>query len=150
MIQSIANRVTRMEERFNQFVRVGVVVSTNPGTGTVRVQFTDADGMVSHDLPVLVPKTMEDKHYHMPDVGEQILAIFLPLGLEQGFVLGSFYSKGDPVPVADQNLNQMKFKDGTTVDYDRAKHLLKIDCVGRVVVNSAVGVKVTAPNIELN
>ncbi len=150
MIQSIANRLTRMEERFNHFVRAGVVVSTNPGTGTVRVQFADADDLVSHDLPVLVPKTMEDKHYHMPDVGEQVLAIFLPLGLEQGFVLGSFYSKGDPVPVTDQNLHHVKFRDGTTVDYDRAKHLLKINCTGRVVINSAVKVKVTAPNIELN
>ncbi|MBI9092725.1 MAG: phage baseplate assembly protein V [Desulfobacterium sp.] len=150
MIQDIANRLTRMEERFNHFVRVGVVVSTKPETGTVRVQFMDADGMVSHDLPALVPKTMEDKHYHMPDVGEQVLAIFLPLGLEQGFVLGSFYSNSDQVPVQDQNLHHVRFKDGTTVDYDRARHLLKINCVGRVVVNSAVSVKVTAPNIELN
>ena len=150
MIQEIADRLTKVEERFNHFVRVGVVVSTNPGSGTVRVQFTDADGMVSHDLPVLVPKTMDDKYYHMPDVEEQVLAIFLPLGLEQGFVLGSFYSKSDPVPVKDQDRHHVRFKDGTTVDYDRAKHLLKVDCVGRVVVNSAVKVQVAAPNIELN
>ncbi len=150
MIQDLINRLTRMEERFNRSVRVGVVVSTKPETGTVRVQFADADGMVSHDLPVLVPKTMEDRHYHMPDVGEQGLAIFLPLCLEQGFVLGSFYSKSGLVPVADQDLHHVRFKDGTTIEYNRATHELNIDCVGCVNVRSAVHVHVTAPRIGFN
>jgi phage baseplate assembly protein V len=130
-------------------LRPGVVVSTDPAAGTVRVQFGDQDGLVSNDLPVLVPRAHLDKAYVLPDVGDQVLCGFLPTGNESGFVLGAMYSKADVPPVASQDKWHVAFQDGTTVEYDRAASKLTINSVGDVSVTAAGRVDVTAPQIEL-
>lgn len=111
-----------------QTVRVGVVSSLNPKNGTVRVEFSDADhdgtALVSDELPVLTRKSLKDKSYWMPDVGEHVLCQFLPFGLRQGFVVSAFYSGADEVPVADPDVRHVIFKDGSWFQYDRKKHLL--------------------------
>lgn len=68
-------------------IRVGLVNSSNPNKGTVKVLFPDKDNIVSNDLPMLSFIS------HMPSVGEQVLCLFLGNGLEEGFCLGSFYSQ---------------------------------------------------------
>jgi phage baseplate assembly protein V len=139
-------------------IRVAVVSSTDPTTATVRVTVPDGDDLVSHDLRVLVRKVHQDKDYWMPDVDDQVLCIFLPFGLEQGFVVGSFYSIADPVPVQTQDKRHVAFADGTTVEYDRAAHHLDvkingtitIHADGAIVIDSGDSVTVTAPRIDLN
>ena len=113
-------------------IRVGVVSSTNPGSGTVRVELPDDDSLVSFDLRVLVRKTHRDQDYWMPDVGDQVLCLFLPFGLEQGFVLGAFYSRPDAVPVSSQDKRHVLFEDGTWLEYDRKSHILSGHIKGSV------------------
>lgn len=125
MFAELESRMDRIEEMVRHVVRVGVVVSTNPAAGTVRVQLGDADSLVSYDLPVLQRQTLKTKDYAMPDVGEQVLAAFLPFGIEQGFVLGAMFSRADAVPVADQDKRHTDFGDGSWVQYDRAAHRMQ-------------------------
>ena len=113
-------------------IRIGVVASTDPGSGTARVELSDDDGLVSFDLPVIVRKTHRDKDYWMPDAGDQVLCLFLPFGLEQGFILGSFYSRPDAVPVASQDKRHVLFGDGTWLEYDRKSHTLSGHIKGQV------------------
>jgi len=153
----------------NQVIRVGMVTTTYPGEAKVRVKFPDADDLTTYKLSVLFAKTYADQVYHMPDTGDHVLCIFLPFGLEQGFVLGAVYSTVDPVPVADQDKHHTAYSDGTTIEYDRklhkmdtrymdgttviydaAVHRLSVNCVGFVTVNSAVRVNITAPNVNIN
>jgi phage baseplate assembly protein V len=124
LISDLEKRIASLEAVSAQMVRVGKVVTTYPDRGTVRIRIGDADGLTSYTLPVLFKKTMHDKDYQLPDVGEQVLAIFLPYGLEQGFILGAFYSSADTVPVASQDKWHKLFKDGTWLEYDRASHAL--------------------------
>ena len=107
-------------------VRVGVVNSTDPKTSTVRVKFDDDDGLISYDLRVLVRKVKKDQDYWMPDIGDHVLCVFLPFGLEQGFVLGSFYSSADTPPVDSQDRIHFQMQDGATFYYDRDESLLYI------------------------
>ena len=72
-------------------IRVGEVTKTVPSKHMVRVAFPD-DGDVSHELPVICPNTKDNSDFHMPDVGEDVLCVFLPGGIEDGYVLGSFYA----------------------------------------------------------
>lgn len=113
-------------------VRTAVVSSTDPSRGTVRVRIPDDDDLVSYDLRVLSRKTHQDKDYWMPDVGEHVLCLFLPYGLEQGFVLGAFYSQEDQPPVASQDKRHVLFEDGTWLEYDRKSHTLSGHIKGQV------------------
>jgi phage baseplate assembly protein V len=113
-------------------VKTGVVASTSPASGTARVEISDEDGLVSFDLGVIVRKTYRDKDYWMPDAGDQVLCLFLPFGLEQGFILGSFYSQPDAVPVTSQDKRHVLFGDGTWLEYDRKSHTLSGHVKGKV------------------
>lgn len=110
--------------------RVAVVSSTNPDKATVRVRIGDHGDLVSWDLRVLARKSSQDQDYWMPDIGDQVLCLFLPIGLEQGFVLGSFYSTTDPPPVQSQDKRHVLFKDGTTFEHDRSTHAAVLDMTG--------------------
>lgn len=52
--------------------------------------------LVSGWLPVLVPRASADMAFDLPDVGDQVLCLFLGNGLEEGFVLGSMYGAQTP------------------------------------------------------
>ena len=157
-MREIFDRLARLEEVLAWLVRVGIVTGVDETRGTVRVQFGDADYLISYDLPVLFSKTHADKCIHMPDLGEHVTCIFLPNGQEEGFVLGAFYSKGDAVPVASRDKRHIKFKDGSWFEYDRAAHKLSGHVVGGdaelIVDNTAkltagVSTTIIAPTIYI-
>ena len=125
MLDQIKSWVTGyVRSVLNSIIRVAEVDSTDPDKATVRVRLGDDDDLISHDLRVLVRKTHMDKDYWMPDVGEHVLCLFLPFGLEQGFVLGAFYSEKDQPPVQSQDKKHLVYDDGTWLEYDRSEHLL--------------------------
>jgi phage baseplate assembly protein V len=136
----------------SDLIRVGVVSSTNDEKLTARVTFADRDDVVSYDLPVLVKNSGENKDYWVPEVAEQVLCLFLPIGVEQGFILGSFYSDDVPPPATTKEKRRTVFKDGTSVEYDREAHTLTVDVPpdgGKVIVNAHTSVVVNSPKIDL-
>ena len=116
----------------NELVRVGVVTNAYPDKGTVRVHLVDVDDSVSYELPVIFRKTLKDKSYWMPDIGEHVVCLFSGQGLEQGFVLGAIYSSADAVPVSSKDKCHITFEDGTVIEYDRAAHKLTADVKGDI------------------
>lgn len=131
-------------EALKQAIRVGVVTSTDPAAGTVRAKLTDADALITYPLRVLNHKTLDDKTYWMPDIGEHVLCLFLPYGAEQGFVVGAFYSEADKVPVESQDKHHRIYKDGTWHEYDREGHKLHGNVKGEVdyTIDKDVTIKV--------
>ena len=150
VMYDLEQRIIALESRMNQMVRVGTVSTIDPSAGTARVILQDSGEMVSYDLPVLFQKTQNDKFYTMPDIGEQVLCLFLFSGQESGFILGSFFSKADCGPVSDPDKTHVKFKDKTTMEYDRSKHKLTIDVKGRVLVNATGPIEIIGSTIDLN
>jgi phage baseplate assembly protein V len=132
-----------MDAVLKNLARVGRVSSINPADATVRVVFEDRENMVSYDLPVIVRQSMRNKDYWLPDVGEQVLCMFLPSGNAQGFCLGSFYSEVDTLPVSSQNKRHIRFEDGTSIEYDRGTHTLTIQAQGPVNIVAAGNVNIT-------
>ncbi len=157
MIEEIRGDLESLARIVFRIIRVGVVVSTYPERGTVRVRFLDQDGEVSYEMRVLVRKTHRDRDYWMPDVGEQVLCAFLPYGREQGFVLGAFYSSADPVSVADQEVRRVEFANGAYVEHDRRTGNVRVETPGEVEVRakgtvrivSATQVVIMAPNVVI-
>jgi phage baseplate assembly protein V len=132
MIQELADRLSAIEGVVSQMIRVGTVSSVLPESGFVRVTCGDADNIVSYELPVLTPKAQDDKAYWMPDVGEQVVCVFLPNGLECGFVVGAFFSGPDTPPVTSKDKHRVIYKDGTWLEYDRSSHAMSGHIKGSV------------------
>jgi phage baseplate assembly protein gpV len=105
--------------------RVGIVSAVDALTAQVRVVFPDYDQMSSYWLPVVVPKSQNDKAYWIPDLGEQVVCI-MDLRDEAGAVLGAIYSNTDVPPVASTNKWHLGFSDGSAFEYDRALHILDL------------------------
>ncbi|GAQ24213.1 phage baseplate assembly protein V [Tepidanaerobacter syntrophicus] len=122
-------------------IKVGVVSSVNPSKSTARVVF-GAQNVVSHNLVVLQRQTRNNKDYYMPDVGEQVVCIFLPTGNAEGFIIGSVYNDEDRPPTDDRNKRMVVFKDGTKIEYDSSKSTLTINATGpiNIVANKDVNV----------
>lgn len=130
-----------------KIVRIGTVSSTNPETATVKVVFSDIDNMVTTDLPVIVPQGIKNKYYAMPDVGENVLCIFIGQGVGDGFCLGCFYTPSVIPPVSNQNKVHYAFEDGTFIEYDREEHKLTADVNGDADVK-VKKIKIEATDIE--
>jgi phage baseplate assembly protein gpV len=105
--------------------RIGIVQELDVLTAKVRVAFPDYDQLVSYWLPIVVPKSQNDKAYWIPDVGEQV-ACLMDLRDEAGAVLGAIYSNTDIPPVASLNKWHLGFSDGAAFEYDRALHILDL------------------------
>lgn len=108
-------------------VRIGKVSSVNAQKGTVQVVFADMDNMVSTDLPVLFPQGLKNKAYAMPDVGENVVCLFMAQGVGDGFCLGCFYTPSAPPPIQETEVVYYAFADGSSIAYDRKAHKLTAD-----------------------
>ena len=107
-------RFLELESIVKNMVKVGIVESFNQNNATARVVFEDAN-LKSYDLPIMVKQTKDNKDYWVPDIDEPVICIFLPTGIESGFILGAYYNQKDKPPVIDQNKRTVKFKDGTII-----------------------------------
>lgn len=126
-----------MESEMQNLIRAGIVSAVYPERHTARVTFEDADNVVSSELPVLVPFSQKNKSYRLPDVGESVVCVMLANSTSsgEGFIIGSYYNAQDKVKVNSQDKSRIDFSDGTFIEYDRASHQLKINCVGDIFVN---------------
>ncbi len=147
--ENLTRRVTALENQLNQLVRIGIVVQVLPDLGKVRCRLHDADCMETFELAVLFPKTRLDKYYAMPDIGEQVLCLFLPLnnGLSLGFVLGAFYSLIDRPPVADSGKTVINFEDGSRLIYDKEYGDLAMHIKGSVTIAANGPLKLAVPQV---
>ncbi|MCP4160044.1 MAG: phage baseplate assembly protein V [Deltaproteobacteria bacterium] len=125
MIVELKRRVEELETKLDKLIRVGIISEVKGGN--VRVTINDVS---THELPVLFPKTQDDKFQFMPDIGEQVLCVFLPFDLTQGFVIGSMFSGVDSAPVEGSSKAHIKFKDNAILEYDRDTSKLSIDLSG--------------------
>jgi len=138
--------------------RVGLVKQQDLQGARVRVAFPDRDQMLSYWLPILFSKTQNDKSYWIPDIGEQVVCL-MDEHDEAGTVLGAIYSSADTPPVQSADKYHISFKDGASVEYDRAAHALgvslpngatmnlsahgasiAIDAIGNITVHAAGGI----------
>jgi phage baseplate assembly protein gpV len=81
--------------------------------------------MLSYWLPVVVPKTQNDKAYWLPDIGEQVVCLMDERD-EAGVILGAIYSQADSTPIQSADKFHLGFKDGAAMEYDRAEHVLAL------------------------
>lgn len=125
--------------------RVGKVSSVNGANCTARVTFPDKDDLVSGDLPIIVIGSYQTKGYWVPEVGMQVLCCFMPnpsgRGMNDGFILGGFYSTENPPGETDPKVRCIKVPDGSYIKFDGA---------GNVEIHATGNLKLTGARIDLN
>ncbi|MCW5223531.1 phage baseplate assembly protein V [Verminephrobacter aporrectodeae subsp. tuberculatae] len=105
--------------------KFGTVSAVDAAACRVRVRLPDCDNLRTAWLPVLQAKTLRDKHYHLPDIGEHV-AVLLDAHGEDGMVLGAVYSSADAPPVSSGDKHHLRFDDGAEIEYDRVRHQLTV------------------------
>lgn len=125
--------------------RIGKVSSVNGAACTVRVTFPDKDDMVSAELPIVVVGSHGTKGYWVPEVDTQVLCCFLPnpsgRGMNDGFVIGGFYSTEDPPEETDPKVRCIKLPDGCYIKFDGA---------GNIEIHATGNLTLTGARIDLN
>lgn len=147
----LLGKTSELGELVANLIRVGEVTSVDAEAFTARVRFEDREDVESYDLSVLVRRSLRTKDYDLPSVGEDVLCLFLPTGVEDGFILGAYYPEPVERPADREGVTVREFEDGTRVEYDQAAHRLTVDVPeggGEVVVN-APRVTISAGKIDL-
>ena len=106
--------------------RVGIVKAQDVQNARLRVTFPDRNQMTSWWLPIVVPKSQNDKAYWIPDIGEQVVCL-MDEHDEDGAVLGCIYSSADLTPVQSADKWHLTMKDNATFEYDRSQSILAIN-----------------------
>lgn len=122
-------------EAINNLVMQGKV--TEVIGSRVRVTFEDRDNMVSAPLAVLQMYTNSDKSIRMPSINEDVVCVFLPTGLEAGYVIGSVYVEGNEPPAEN---NAIQFNDGSSINVKD----------GVMNINMLSAINLIAPKLNLN
>lgn len=138
-------------------LKFGIISEVLPETGMARVQFPDADGMVSKPLPCSVPKTLNDKYSFPFDVNEHVWCL-MDDQLENGVIGGAIYSKNE-TPGALGNIDKagINFEQGLHIEYNRETRILSItgdgdftvNILGNVKLQSAGEVQMIAPAVNI-
>lgn len=124
----------------------------------IRVRLDERDGLQSWWLHVPQRYTQGTKcRPLLPELGEQV-AVLLDADGVSGVYLGGIYSTAEPPPIADEDTDYVRFRDGTTVTHNTATNAFAIACVGSVVVQAATSItlqagehiQLIAPKIDLN
>lgn len=105
-------------------LRFGTVTNINPLEVKARVQFAE-DDMTSYWLPVLQTKTLKDKFYAMPDVGEQV-ACLMDENSEDGVVLGAIYTTEDKAVINTEKQLSINLEDESLINANKETQTLTV------------------------
>ena len=105
-------------------LRFGIVSQIDPINVQARVSFED-DESTSYWLPILQTKTLKDKFYAMPDIGEQV-ACLMDENSEDGGILGAIYSTEDVSSTQSEKQLSVNLEDGSYINADKENQTLTV------------------------
>ena len=105
-------------------LRFGIVSQINPVLAQARVNFAD-DESTSYWLPIIQNKTMKDKFFVMPDIGEEV-ACLMDENSEDGVILGAIYSSVDLPAVTSEKQISLNLENSSLINIDKETNTLTI------------------------
>ena len=114
-------QASQTDRLLGNLIRYGRIQSVSGGVATV-----DFDGEVITGLTWTKQRAGDDREYHAPSVGEQVVVLSPSGELSQGVIIGSISQ--DLFPDAGDDANPRTiYADGTVIEYNKASHTLTID-----------------------
>ena len=147
-IQELREEIRALKQTLQRIVAVGEVVEVDEALHRVRVKLLDRD-VITGFLHVLVPVSHQTYFYGLPKVGDTVLCVFLPHGIEDGFVVGSYYHRQEEAPVKDRNKFYKRFADGTVIEYDEAVGKLAVENPKELGIEIRNTSSLTSPTVTI-
>ena len=105
-------------------LRFGIVSQINPLLVQARVSFED-DESTSYWLPILQTKTLKDKFYVMPDIGELVVCLMDETSVD-GVILGAIYSTVDTPVITTEKQISLNLENNSLINIDKEMNSLNI------------------------
>ncbi len=131
---SVDFRLTELERRLANLLRLGTIEQLDEATARVKVKSGE---MLTGWLPWLTRRAGQDLDWWAPEPGEQVMLLSPSGDPAQGVVLPAIYQTAYPAPAISKSIYRKLFADGTVIEYDRTTHLLKADVQGSVQLTVA-------------
>jgi phage baseplate assembly protein V len=113
-------RIGELERRLSNTIRPGTVLEADYAKARLRVTMGDN---TSAWLPWLTSRAGEDRTWHAPEVGEQVIVIAPGGELSAGYVMpGAVYKNDYPANGDKAEISRTTYKDGAVIEYDREAH----------------------------
>jgi phage baseplate assembly protein V len=119
--------LSELERRVAQMIRVGVIKSVDASDPTAPTCVVANGALETPSIPWFSARAGNDAEFWCPEVGEQAV-VFSPFGdVAQGFALVGLFQDTHPAPSTNPDVHVRKYKDGATIQYDRAAHAYSIN-----------------------
>jgi phage baseplate assembly protein V len=113
-------RLGELERRLSNTIRPGTVLEADYAKARLRVTMGDN---TSAWLPWLTSRAGEDRTWHAPEVGEQVIVMAPGGELSAGYVMpGGIYKNDYPANADKPEISRTTYKDGAILEYDREAH----------------------------
>lgn len=113
-------RIGELERRVANIVRPGVILEADYDKARVKVKLGRNQ---TAWIPWVTGRACNDRTWHAPEVGEQVLVVAPSGNLASGFVMaGGIYKNDKPANGNDPTVSRTTFADGAVVEYDRSGH----------------------------
>ena len=113
-------RIGELERRLSNTIRPGTVLEADYAKARLRVTMGDN---TSAWLPWLTSRAGEDRTWHAPEVGEQVIVMAPGGELSAGYVMpGGIYKNDYPANGDKPEISRTTYKDGAIIEYDRENH----------------------------
>jgi phage baseplate assembly protein V len=127
-------RVGELERRMSNMVRPGTVLEADYAKARVKVQVGQNQ---TAWIPWMTGRAGEDRSWHAPEVGEQVIVLSPSGDLAAGYVMpGGVYKNDYPANADSAEIQRTTYKDGAVMEYDRENHahLIQIPDGGKATV----------------
>ncbi|MEC8887362.1 MAG: phage baseplate assembly protein V [Pseudomonadota bacterium] len=104
-------------------IRIGRISAVDHAQAVATVDF---DGEVVPDLLWSKQRMGDDRYWHAPSVGEQVIVLSVSGDLSQGVIIAAI-AQDQFADVAQDAHPKIQFSDGTIVRYDKSNHTLTVD-----------------------
>lgn len=131
-------------------LKFGYISDLDAGKGLARVNFPDADGIVSNWIPVSVSLSLNDKVSFPFFINEHVWCV-MDDNLEYGVIGGAIYSTADdPGSLGNADKVGINFAQGLNIEYQRSTGILSISGTGQVKVDISDDVEIkTAKKVKV-
>lgn len=118
-LQAILSKISDIERRLHNVVRVGEIAQADYGAARVRVKMGD---ITTNWIPWMTHRAGNDRTWHAPEVGEQVVVLSPSGDLAIGFAFPSVFQNDFPGPENVPTKSTTIHEDGATFQYDREAH----------------------------
>lgn len=126
----------------DNLIRPGRIVEVDYPAARARVAI---EPLITGWLPFMAPRAGDDRAWHPPEVGEQVIVLSPSGDTEQGFILiGAIFQDAYPAPADRPTVDRRTYADGAVIEYDRAAHRLtaQLPAGGEVEIIAPGGVTI--------